>query len=299
MKISPRLLSTAILLAVVSFCGAREIVFASYNIENYLTMPRSSGDGVRIDKPKPEAEIQAGLSILGKIKPDILGIVEMGDEAMLRDFQSRLRQHGLNYDFTEWVQGDDATRHLALLSKFPIFQRHSRGDIPLDLDGRRFRMARGILDVTIDVSPTYKLRVVGLHLKSRRPVPEYDEKKFRAREAMAVRAHLDGVLKNNPNENLIVFGDLNDTKNEFPVIEILGPAKSPLGLRDIPLQDAQGMTWTHYWKTADIYSRVDYLLSSRGLWPEVLPRKSGIDSSPKWRQASDHRAIYTTLSITE
>lgn len=294
-----RWISAAVFFAVVSFCWSKEIVVVSYNLENYLGESVDSEPRFKTEKPKPEAQIQAVLSIIRELNPDILGVMEMGTREAFLDFKNRLAECGLNYPFAEWIEGQDVIRHMALLSRFPITHRDSQVDMPFDLEGRRFHMARGILDVTTEISPNYKLRLVGLHLKSRRPVPEYDEKKFRAREAMVVRRYLDGILEKNPNENLLVFGDLNDTKNEFPITHILGVRGTSVALREIPLKDDAGLAWTHFWAVADVYSRIDYLLAGRGLWPEVILEKCGIFSSPRWREASDHRPVFLTLSVPE
>lgn len=292
------------LLAVWIFCiataGAREVVFAHYNLENYLPMSRKVGDRFVPDEPKPEKEIRALIAAIKSIKPDILGVAEMGDQKMLADFQRRLREAGMDFPHLEWVRGDEGNeRHVALLSKFPIVARDSQSDVPLELDGRRHRMGRGILDVTVQVTPDYRLRLVGLHLKSKRAVPMYDQQKFRAKEALIVRSRLNQILAADPNQNLLLFGDLNDTKNEFPIREILGPLKSPASLRDLPLRDRDGLTWTHFWDNADLYSRIDYLMASRGLWPEIQLNRSGISSSQHTREASDHRPIYTTIEANE
>jgi len=292
------------LLAVGIFCisaaGAREVVFVHYNLENYLPMSRKVGDRFVPEAPKPDKEIRALISAIKSIKPDILGVAEMGDQKMLADFQTRLREAGMDFPHLEWVRGDEGSdRHLALLSKLPIVARDSMSDVPLELDGRRHRMGRGILDVTVQVSPEYRLRLVGLHLKSKRAVPMYDQQKFRAKEALIVRSRLNKILAADPNQNLLLFGDLNDTKNEFPIREILGPSNSPAGLRDLPLHDRDGLTWTHYWDNADIYSRIDYLMVSRGLWPEIRAKRSGISSSRHTREASDHRPIFTTIHAVE
>ncbi len=106
-------------------------------------------------------------------------------------------------------------------------------------------------------------------------------------------------MKESPDSDLLVFGDLNDSKNEFAVREILGSLKSPTALRDLRLKDRWGLAWTHHWAEADIYSRLDYLLVSHSLWPKVDLRRSGIHSSLVWSQASDHRAIFTQISLPE
>ena len=273
---------------------------ASYNVENYLKMERRVDGKVVPDAPKPEEEIAAVIRVVKQINPDILGIVEMGDEAVLEDFRARLKAAGLDYPNKEWVRGSDPARHLALLSRFPIVARNSRNEVPFELNGTQMRLGRGILDVAVKLSDSYSLHLVGAHLKSRREVPEFDQAAMRAKEALLLREHLNAILKAKPEENLLLFGDLNDTKNEYPVKALTGgSAKDPLRMKDLFLTDRYGYRWTHYWQAADIYSRIDYLMVSMGLWPEINMDKSGISSSKIWFKASDHRAIFTTIKVPE
>lgn len=290
----------ALWLIVLAVCLPRlhggEVVFASYNVQNYLAMTRSV-DGKRMaGAGKPESEITALVRVIKSIRPDILGLVEMGDKSTLRDLQRRLKAAGLDLPHSEWHQGFDQERHVCLLSRFPIVARNSRGNIPFPLNGRIERMNRGILDVTVKVSPAFELRVVGAHLKSRRPVPEYDETAMRAREAWFLRDHVVRILKAEPKTNLLLFGDLNDTKNEYPVRTVIGRRGSSTHMADVPVTDSRGELWTHYWKTADSYARIDFILASRSLAPRVIRNKSGINDSPFWLEASDHRALFVTLS---
>lgn len=273
-----------------------EVVFAYYNLKNYLVMGRRGLDGSSAESPKPVAEVVAVVSMLKAIKPDVLGVAEMGDQSMLADLQARLKKAGMDFPHTEWVPGDDGVRHVALLSRHPIVARGSRSDVPVELDGKLHRMGRGILDATVEVAGE-RVRLIGLHLKSKRQVPEYDEAKFRAREAVAVRGHLEGIFKENPAEKVLLFGDLNDTKNEFPVRHIAGPKGGGTSLREIPLADGRGETWTHYWAFADIYSRIDFFMVSEALWPAVVPSSSGIGDGKDWELASDHRPLFTTLKL--
>jgi len=300
MKMSGRGTAVLLLFFCVASAAARDVVFVHYNLQNYLPMSRKVGDRIVPDSPKPEKEVRALVRVIKGLKPDILGVGEIGDRKMLADFQSRLREAGLDFPHLEWVKGSEGNeRHLALLSKFPIVARASKSDVPVELDGLRHRMGRGILDATVQITPSYQLRLVGLHLKSKRPVPMYDQQKFRAKEALIVRSHLDKILAASPDMNLLVFGDLNDTKNEFPIREILGPLGAPASLRDIFLRDRYGLTWTHFWSNADVYSRIDYLMASKGLWPEIQTGRSGIGATRDTLEASDHRPIYTTITAVE
>ena len=296
---SPRGIFFFFLFFCLPLLSAKDFVVAYYNLENYLPMARVVA-GKRVENaPKPESGIQALIAMLKRIRPDILGVVEIGDKAMLADLQARLSASGMAFPHSEWVGAPEGERHIGLLSRFPITARNSRCDVPIELDGRLLKMGRGILDATVEVSSSYQIRLVGVHLKSRRKVPAFDETKFRAREALSVRAHLDSILKANPSVNLLLFGDLNDTKNEAPIKDILGVSGTPAALRDIPLRDSSGLAWTHFWSDADVYSRIDYLLASQGLWPEIKLSRSGIGGGREWSKASDHRPIYATLTASE
>jgi predicted extracellular nuclease len=72
-------------------CGSlagKEIVVASYNVDNYLLDDRQKDGVVMKDAPKPEQEIAAVIQSIGQIRPDIVGLVEIGDESMLDDLRS-------------------------------------------------------------------------------------------------------------------------------------------------------------------------------------------------------------------
>jgi len=155
-------------LAVAASCfflaplsGAQEsIVFTGYNVENYLTTDRRGPDGKRAVIEKPEKEKEALIRIIAEIKPDILGVCEMGTLEDFADFKRRLAEAGLDYPESEYLQAADEDRHLALLSKFPITSRQSLADASFDLNGVQEKVRRGFLDVTVKVKKDYDLRIV-------------------------------------------------------------------------------------------------------------------------------------------
>lgn len=271
--------------------SAAEVKVAWFNLENYIE--RDDGSGQIAKSP---ARIDAVVKTVTELRPDILAVAEIGDRTTLADLRDRLKAAGWEFPASEWVAGLDQARHLALLSRYPIVERNSQDALYFTLDGVRHGMHRGILDVTIELNPRYRLRVLGAHFKSRRDESAYDQAAFRLAEARVFRGYVEKILRSAPDTNLLVAGDLNDTKNEPAIREIIGTPREPGVLRDIWVKDSRGETWTHYWKVADVYSRIDYLLTSPGLSPEVLWRKCGIVDASYWSQASDHRAIYAVLS---
>ncbi len=270
-----------------------EIVVASYNVQNYV-VNSDAGGGARSAKPKSEEAVEALIQVIKEINPDILGICEMGGLEQFEDFKVRLKQAGLEYFDSEYLQAEDADRHLALLSRFPIVSRQSLADVGYELNGRPEKVTRGFLDVTVRVSVDYDLRLVGAHLKSKLTAPQ-GEALMRRYEAQLLRKHLETILTKDPQVNLLAYGDFNDSKSEPAIREIMGVRGRATYMADLPAADEFGDRWTHYWPAADQYSRFDYFFVSPSLLPEVLKEKSRVHRSPATNIASDHRAIYTSI----
>jgi len=277
--------------------GQTEVKLLAYNVQNYLRMDRSSPtEGKQANAPKPEAEIAALISIIAAEKPDIIGVSEMGKPEDFQDFLSRLKAVGLDYPHTEHVDSLDQERHLALASRFPISKRNSQKNLSFDLNGKKEYFKRGILDVTIDVKDGYQLHLLGTHLKSKREVPE-DQALLRRGEAHLLRQHAKAILEAAPQTKLLVYGDLNDTINEAPIREIMGDKKQLDYLSPIYLADKNGDKWTHFWKVADIYSRIDYVLASREALKDLDREKTHIPRPDNWIDASDHRPLVVVLRV--
>jgi endonuclease/exonuclease/phosphatase family metal-dependent hydrolase len=266
----------------------QEVVFAAYNLENYTL------NGSAHTHPKPVAARDAVAEVVAAVKPDILGVCEIGSMDSLADLRERLRLRGVELPHAEFVQGPDADRHLALLSRFPIVQRHSKTQLRFELRGHPELVRRGFLDATVQINGRYSLRLVGVHLKSKLPTPRGEEV-IRRREAELLRRHLDGLLSNDPGLNLLVYGDFNDTREQPALREIQGTWGSPLCLVELPAEDPNGERWTHYRHYTDVYARIDYLMVSRALRREVVG-PARICSAPQWKKASDHRLLYTTIA---
>jgi len=268
--------------------------FVGYNLENWLTMERTANGKVQSSRPKPESEKQAVVAMVARVKPDILGVCEIGTREDLADLQSRLKAAGLDLPNIHYTGGADPTRHLALLSRFPITRTGTVAKSDYRLEGRTFLIERGILDATIEANGK-SYHFLGAHLKSKREVEIADQAQMRQNEARLFRDHVAAVMKAQPEERLIVYGDLNDTKGSPALKAIEGTYRGEDSLTALNLKDRQGQAWTHYWAYEDLYSRIDWILVNQVLKPEVDTEGSRVIDDPIWNQASDHRPVTMLL----
>lgn len=265
--------------------------FCAYNVKNWLNMDRAYGERVQIAS-KPEKEKEAVIATIKAISPDILGLCEIGGPDDLKDIQTRLKKAGIDMPHFENVQGGDATRTLGLLSRYPIVARDPQNKLTYRIGETVFPIQRGILDVTIQIKPDFVVRALGVHLKSMREVPEADQSLMRRNEAHLLRQHINDIFKKEPKVKLLAYGDFNEHAHEPPIDAIKGNRAEPeTYMNDIQLRDLNGEVWTHFWDTADSYSRLDYFFVSPELRNHSDFRASFIYTNKKFYEASDHRPI--------
>jgi len=310
MNCRPPLAPIAVLLALLacSFsCRGEPFRVAAYNVENYLDKTTET----RRYMKSAESKAKVRESILA-MKPDVIAFEEMGSLSALMELRGVLKREGLDYPHWEHVAGWDTNIFVAVLSRFPIVARRSHTNENFLLGGRRYRVGRGFTDVDIKVNDHYTFTLLGAHLKSKRPVPEADEAELRLEEAKLLRAKVDAHLKNNPNANLVVLGDFNDTYNTPAIKEIVGigrgklvdtrPAErngdnlpNPANPRYWP----RNISWTHYYGVEDSYSRIDYLMLSSGMSREWVTNETYIPTITNWGLGSDHRPLVATFEAAD
>lgn len=266
---------------------------ATFNVENYHLRPF----GNRTAK-SPESRRQVVAEIVA-LQPDVLAVQEIGDRDALEELQTRLREAGVPLPHLEHIGGWDTNIFVGVLSRFPITGRRPHPRESYLLNGRRFFANRGIIEIDLEVSPRYRFTLLTTHLKSKRQTASVDEADMREAEAGILRKKVDEVLARSPEANVVVCGDFNDTHDSTAIRTLLGRGRT--GLVDprpaerngdsTPADRSRTITWTHFYAKEDTYSRIDYLLMSRGMAREWRREGSYVLAGPHWGLASDHRPV--------
>jgi len=267
--------------------GRDEYSLMTYNLYAWGYEDRD-GDGQE-DDPKPAEETAAVIRLIHAVSPDILAVQEIGGPDMLEQFRYALRDRGLEYPHVEYIDRGGHGKNIALLSRFPIVSRQSHLDDTYRLGNVELPVARGILDVDLQITPAYRLRVMVAHLKSKVYHP-LGQTEMRRSEARILGKYVRRALRRNPDLNLAVVGDFNDFFNSSPLRLIRGRHDRPW-LLDLRPADFVGDVWTHYERSLDLYQRIDYILVSRGLFAEAVLSKTHAVRTSYMLTGSDHRPL--------
>jgi endonuclease/exonuclease/phosphatase family metal-dependent hydrolase len=279
-----------------------EFSVASFNVNNYRLEASSNR------KARSEAARFRVAEAISFSRPDIVGLQEMGSPAALNALRSELARLGVEYPFTAFLDIENQEIQCALLSRFPILEDLSKDSPEFLLYGRELRVLRGVMELEIEISPGYHLRLINVHLKSRLPTWYADESDYRLAEAQVLRERIDQLLVADPKMKLVVVGDLNDSPDSRVLRTVRGKGRTRLidsrpCEKNVSVENEQaltsGVSWTHHFVRRDGYFRYDYVLISPGLRRDWRSDRSHIPRYPFWQVASDHRLIVASFLSEE
>jgi endonuclease/exonuclease/phosphatase family metal-dependent hydrolase len=310
----------------VPLLRAETYTVCHWNVENFGITDRFIENKRVKAAMKPESEINAMLNILGRIKPDILGVCEIlqdPKDQYVKLLRQRLKEKGLDYPYLSTAKGEDPRIQCVLLSRFPIVKEEPITEESFKTtiqkkDGTKSeeerRPSRAILNTLIQVNDKTALRVFYCHLKSKRAYPEIvsDEKDetgdsfVRRHEALILKNASLRALEANPNEKQIIMGDFNDTPKSRAVQTIFGRKDASVRMFDLWLKDYFGDMWTHYYVPENEYSRIDYMVASQSLFETWVPDKSYLyrcnqadGAEFSHYSASDHRPLVAVFEMED
>lgn len=291
----------AVLQALILPSRAAQVVrVATYNVENYLDR-LSGGRSAKSEEAKREVR-----ESIRALQPDVLALQEIGSLSALLELRDSLAAEGLKLPHYEFVTGYDTNIFVAILSRFPFAGRSSHTNANFLYRGRRFRTTRGFGEVLVQVNKNYSFTLFAAHFKSQRPSAQADEDELRLQEARALREIVDARLAADPQANIVVAGDLNDSQNSPSTRWLIGRGKARLvdsrpsellnrEVASVARAANRTVAWTHHFAQEDTYSRIDYMLLSSGMARELRREETYVLSRPSWGLGSDHRPLVATF----
>ena len=248
-------------------------------------------DGERKMAGKPEAEVQQLLQVITATQPDILGLCEIGSRNDLLQLQQQLREAGLDLPHSYLTEGVDTVRKLAILSKFPLTS-NPKAPTQFLMDGKTYAVQRGIADAFVE-TPSGKIRLLGVHFKSKRETEDFSQENMRRNEALILRKHLTHIhhQPDSTHDRVLVYGDFNDTTRSTCLKTAIGSSQSKAYCKPVELKDKHGLNWTYHWKWQDVYSRFDFVLANRQMHKSILLEHCYIFDTTAFPKASDHRPL--------
>ncbi len=267
--------------------------FLMYNVQNYF-VPEDPRRSTWHMTYKRNDKREAVADVIASVKPDIVGLVEIGGRKALDDLAERLEKRGLHYPVRVVVERGGEDRALGLLSRIPLERNDSRAEYPLYGDHRR-TMLRGILDVTLRTEDGRPFRIVGVHLKSHVGDDPAAAESLRRREGETLARYLLTIQRRSPGLPLLVFGDMNDSASSPAVQSFSRGLASDSALTRLRPADRTGAGWTLYYRAEDSYITFDHIFVNGTLKERIDATATGVVDLPEGRKASDHRAIWCEL----
>ena len=294
-----RALGRCALLGWLLLSGVRgeTLTIATYNVENYVAANRLVDGVYREGYPKPEAAKAALRTVIKALDADVIALQEIGPRPYLEELRRDLASEGCDYPHVEWLAAADAERHLAVLSRRPFKTVAGHTDLTFTYFGATERVKRGLLEVRFE-TPGGELALFVVHLKSRYTdrVDDAESALRRGGEAVAVRDRVLRVFPEQKKARYLIVGDCNDGPTSRPLRALSSRGKTSIA-EVLKAADSRGETWTHFYRKADSYSRVDYVLVSPALKPAVVNGAAIIFDGENTHAASDHRPVVVRLEI--
>lgn len=286
------------LFVLLTFARGETLTIATYNVENYVPANRVTQAGYRQEYPKPEAEKRALRTVIRGLNADILVLQEMGSQPYLDELRRDLKAGGADYPYAVLLEGPDADRHVALLSRRPLKSVVPHADLAFAYFKGRERVKRGLLEVSVATAGG-DVALFGLHLKSRFTDRADDPQSALRRigEATAVRDCVLQRVTDPATVRFLILGDCNDPKKGKAVQKLLRHGKTEVASL-LPAADSRGESWTHAYRKEDSYSCVDHIMVSPALRPAVQGGVAHIYDGPGVREASDHRPVVVVLELS-
>lgn len=250
-----------------------------YNVENLFDTkndPSNNGD----DEFTPEGEnfwdderYQLKLEHLSEVllaannqTPLMCGLAEVENRAVLEDLCKSNLLKNVNYKITHFDSEDHRGIDCGFIYDADRFKPLLETKIAVRMENEPYFRTRDILYIKGHVIGGKEVHVFVNHWSSRREGQEITEPR-RIQAAKTLREKIDEILHNNPEANIIVMGDFNDTPLDKSIYEVLS-AKGQHELKSGDLinllikEQKKGLGTSVHQGDWDVF---DHLIVSQGL----------------------------------
>lgn len=249
----------------------RTAVIGFYNVENLFDTqddPKTSDEeftptGFRQwDETRYRTKLRNVASVIAELGspngPDIVGINEAENGAVLRDLVAEPLLQDRHYEIVHFDSPDSRGIDVALLYRPDRFQLRNKRAVTLHLPDttmgtRDLLVVDGLLN---DEPITFMVAHWPSRIRGERSI------KRRVDVARQCRAVIDEQLKANPQARVLLMGDLNDTPGDSSVLSVLRTAGSaqglPAGTLFNPFYDLQiqGKGTMYYRSRPDVFDQM-------------------------------------------
>ncbi len=277
----------------------RRVTIAGYNLQNMFDVFDDPYTTDETTRPKSRSDLTELAKAIRALNADVIGISELENEGVLKAFAAEFLGD-MNYRYVGSVPSNSGRGiTLGVLSRLPIHSITSHRFRLLSLPGetRTWTFARDVMRVTIQATPTQRIEMFVVHLKSRHDsAGDPTSAKWRLAEAVGARALVDEVLDADPQALVAFLGDFNDTPGSDPLNAIMGATQPPARqLTDVHagIEPEKRITYL----LPPYRSTIDYILTSPALTKRLVPGSATLLDDESLLRGSDHAPIKASFKL--
>lgn len=271
-----------------------KVKIAVYNVENFFDVfddPYTEDQGT---SPKFRFEIEKLAKAIRKMNADVLGIVEVENEHVLKAMNTELLAD-MGYQYIDVGPSNDGRGiKLGIMSRLPILSTTSYRHQQWKVEGydRMMSMSRDLYEVKLDTGLEKPLTLLIVHFKSKRDsAGDPQSQRRRNAEAAFTKSIIDQKLKADPDQWLALIGDYNDTPDS-PVLKMFLDDKQLVDVHN-KLPADQRITYLR----EPYRSTIDYILTSQSLAQRLKPGSASVVTDPDDLKGADHAPLYATFDL--
>ena len=275
----------------------------SWNVENFIDAhdnPYINNRWENAAEGPKEEKMALFVEAVKEANADVVVLQEFEEVPYLIQI-ARDNFDSLGYRFFADAESPTWYQNVVVMSKVPLGMMHSYGNVTtpftFEEDGEtktqtQSRINTRMWTVDVWVTENYSFQLTGLHLKAGRG-PRNEA--MRLAQVKLLKAQFERFWLTNPNENMLVVGDLNCTPSSTE-FQTLIDGGSPVTFTD-PLPADM---FSH--PADSVFWRIDHVLPNENMLPELVSGSAKVEyffSPDSMRKISDHLPLVAEFKVTD